>query len=148
MSEELWEQEYWNAIDNADIDAPTNFKNVVDFTKNFNLPIAEFPEIPQGDLHKLRVNLIFEEMAEFLEAAAQGNVAKTIKELCDVLYVVYGYAATMGVDIDYAFQLVHEANMSKLDEMGRPVLRADGKVTKGPKYKPVALKDLVRGIEE
>ncbi len=145
-----WEnKEYWDIIDSADdTGAYTNFIKVVDFTKKFNLPISETPQIPKGDLHKLRVNLIFEEIAEFLEAAAQGNIAKTTKELCDVLYVVYGYAATMGIDIDYAFQLVHEANMSKLDELGRPVIREDGKVVKGPKYKPVSLKDLVMELEE
>jgi predicted HAD superfamily Cof-like phosphohydrolase len=124
----------------------TNFEKVVQFTKAFNLPQASSPAIPKGDLHKLRVNLIFEEMAEFLEAAAQNNIAKTAKELADVLYVVYGYAATMGIDIDYAFQLVHEANMTKLDEMGNPVTRSDGKVIKGPKYKPVDEVKLIRSV--
>ena len=124
----------------------TNFEKVIEFTKAFNLPIAEHPHLPTGDLHKLRVNLIFEEMAEFLEAAAQDNIPKTTKELCDVLYVVYGYAATMGIDIDYAFQLVHETNMSKLDSLGKPVLRDDGKVLKGPLYKPVNEELLVKSV--
>ena len=32
--------------------------------------------------------------------------------------------------------LVHESNMSKLDEDGKPIRREDGKVLKGPNYQP------------
>ena len=31
---------------------------------------------------------------------------------------------------------VYESNLSKLDEHGKPIYRADGKVLKGPNYKP------------
>ena len=37
----------------------------------------------------------------------------------------------------------YESNMSKLDEDGKPILREDGKVLKGPNYKPPNLEDLV-----
>lgn len=42
-----------------------------------------------------------------------------------------------------AFRRVHNSNMSKLGPDGKPVKRADGKVMKGPNYKPPKLKDLV-----
>jgi len=44
---------------------------------------------------------------------------------------------------DEAFKRVHESNMSKLGEDGKPLLRADGKILKGPNYKPPVLADLV-----
>ena len=66
-----------------------------------------------------------------------------LKELADLVYVCYQYAANMGWDLDEALHRVHESNMSKLDEYGKPILREDGKVLKGPKYAPPNLEDLV-----
>ena len=34
-----------------------------------------------------------------------------------------------------AFLMVHDSNMSKLDEDGKPIFREDGKVLKGPDYR-------------
>lgn len=42
-----------------------------------------------------------------------------------------------------ALKLVHESNMSKLDENGKPLRREDGKILKGPNYKEPNLKHLV-----
>lgn len=42
-----------------------------------------------------------------------------------------------------AFNRVHESNMSKLDDNGRPIRREDGKILKGPNYKAPDLSDLV-----
>jgi predicted HAD superfamily Cof-like phosphohydrolase len=66
-----------------------------------------------------------------------------LKELADLVYVCYQYAANMGWDLDEAMYRVHESNMSKLDEYGNPILREDGKVLKGPNYQPPNLEDLV-----
>lgn len=41
--------------------------------------------------------------------------------------------------IDKAFALVHASNMSKLGEDGKPIRREDGKILKGPNYKPADL---------
>ena len=49
----------------------------------------------------------------------------------------------MDWDLDEALRRVHESNLSKLDDEGKPVLRADGKVMKGPNYHPPDLSDLV-----
>ena len=55
---------------------------------------------------------------------------KLAKELADLLYVVYGTAAAFGLPIDEVYREVHESNMSKLGEDGKPVYREDGKVLK------------------
>ena len=44
-----------------------------------------------------------------------------------------------------AFRRVHASNMSKLDANGKPILREDGKVMKGPNYKKPYLTDLLEG---
>ena len=71
------------------------------------------------------------------------NKAKILKELADLVYVCYQYAANLGGDLDEAMYRVHESNMSKLDEDGKPIYREDGKVLKGPNYAPPNLEDLV-----
>ena len=94
-------------------------------------------------------NLITEEFKEFLEADGMlfrdspEFPANCLKELADLVYVCYQYATNMGWDLDEAMHRVHESNMSKLDEYGKPILREDGKVLKGPNYKPPNLEDLV-----
>ena len=94
-------------------------------------------------------DLITEEFKEFLEAEGMlfrlGTRFKPdcLKELADLVYVCYQYAANMGWDLDEAMHRVHESNMSKLDDEGKPILREDGKVLKGPNYKPPNLEDLV-----
>jgi len=66
-----------------------------------------------------------------------------IKELADLVYVVLGTFIAFGWDFDKAFDRVHESNMSKLGPDGKPVYREDGKVMKGPNYKPPYMGDLV-----
>ena len=93
--------------------------------------------------------LIVEEFKEFLEAeatlylSAKKNKAECLKELADLVYVCYQYAANLGWDLDEAMHRVHESNMSKLGEDGKPIYREDGKVLKGPNYIPPNLEDLV-----
>ena len=93
--------------------------------------------------------LIVEEFKEFLEAeatlylSAKKNKAECLKELADLVYVCYQYAANLGWDLDEAMDRVHQSNMSKLDEYGKPIYRDDGKVLKGPNYTPPNLEDLV-----
>ena len=94
-------------------------------------------------------NLITEEFKEFLEADnmlfrdSQKYSQDCLKELADLVYVCYQYAVNMGWDLDEALDRVHKSNMSKLDEEGKPIYREDGKVLKGPNYKPPNLEDLV-----
>ena len=94
-------------------------------------------------------NLIVEEFKEFLEAEGalyRDNptvTAEALKELADLVYVCYQYAENMNWFLDEALNRVHESNMSKLDEDGKPIYREDGKVLKGPNYKPPSLTDLI-----
>ena len=88
-------------------------------------------------------SLIDEEWSEFHEAFHLKDEHEQLKELCDLVYVCYQFAANEGWDLDEAMDRVHKSNMSKLDENGQPIYRQDGKVLKGPNYKPPNLTDLL-----
>ena len=95
-------------------------------------------------LWDMQTRLIREEAGEFLVAAdecfadPENTKAReeVVKELSDLVFVCYQFAATYGIDLDKAMTLVFESNLSKLDEQGKPIYRADGKVLKGPNYAP------------
>lgn len=108
-------------------------------------PPIDMQECPEdvSDLLALRRRLISEETKELSEAIDHEPDDHVLKELADLVYVVYGYAATYGWDLDEAVRRVHRSNMSKLGDDGKPIYREDGKVTKGPNYQPPNLKDLV-----
>ena len=93
--------------------------------------------------------LIVEEFKEFLQAEGmlfmhgRNHQEHALKELADLVYVCYQYAENMGWFLDEAMNRVHESNLSKLDEDGKPIYREDGKVLKGPNYKPPDLSDII-----
>ena len=76
------------------------------------------------------------------EFRSKYNLKNSLKELADLVYVCYQYAENMGWFLDEALDRVHKSNLSKLDEEGNPIYRDDGKVLKGPYYKPPTLEDL------
>ena len=94
-------------------------------------------------LWDMQLRLIREESTEFFEAADELFVdpedpdlrEALVKELSDLVFVCYQFAAAHSIDLDEAMFRVFESNMSKLDEEGKPIYRADGKVLKGPRYK-------------
>jgi predicted HAD superfamily Cof-like phosphohydrolase len=91
----------------------------------------------------LRRRLIQEEFKELMYAVSNEEDDEVLKELCDLVYVCVGFAATYGWSFDTAFNRVHLSNMSKLDREGNPVYREDGKVVKSDRYEPPKLSDLV-----
>ena len=93
--------------------------------------------------------IIVEEFKEFLQAEGmlfmhgRNHQEEALKELADLVYVCYQYAENMGWFLDEALNRVHLSNMSKLGEDGKPIRREDGKILKGPNYKPPDLSDLI-----
>jgi predicted HAD superfamily Cof-like phosphohydrolase len=120
----------------------TNFSKVQVFHRVFGQePDPEKPTIPSERLAALRADLIEEETKEALDELDQEiiDLSKVAKELADILYVVYGTAASFGIPIDEVFDQVHTSNMSKLTADGQVLRREDGKVLKSDQYKPVDL---------
>ena len=122
----------------------SNLEQAREFRNSFN--VKDSKSLRSRNMQK---NLIVEEFKEFLEAEgmlfrnSQSLHEDAIKELSDLVYVCYQYAANMGWDLDEALRRVHRSNMSKLDEDGKPTYREDGKVLKSANYQPPTLSDLV-----
>ena len=87
-------------------------------------------------------NLISEEYQEFITATEEEGLEEQLKELSDLVYVCFQYAAARGWELDEALDRVYQSNLSKLVD-GKPLRREDGKVLKGPNYKPPYLEDLL-----
>lgn len=127
--------------------------NVVEFHDAFAHPINAILDI---GLLVLRSDLIREEFHEFDEAVdkvladlysgkppTQDHYANLLKEMADLQYVLSGMAVALGMPLKEAFLEVHESNMSKLGDDGKPIYREDGKVLKGPNYQKPDLRQLV-----
>ena len=112
----------------------TNYEKVKHFMTTFGQEVTPKPEMPELGTIKLRLALIEEELGELREALINDDMVETADALADILYVVYGAAAAFGMNIDEIFEEVHDSNMSKLDENGKPIYSELGKVLKGPGY--------------
>ena len=92
---------------------------------------------PENFPYELRSKLIIEEANEFKDACEKKDHVEIIDAICDLLYVTYGAAIAVGIDVDPFFNEVHRSNMSKLDpDTGKPIVRHDGKILKPPTYSP------------
>jgi predicted HAD superfamily Cof-like phosphohydrolase len=105
---------------------------VREFHEAFKLHIAN--EVGFNDLLELRDTLLAEEYDEYLSAGSSSDIVEFADALADMVYVIYGTAITFGIDLDSVLEEVHASNMSKLDVNGNPIVRADGKVLKGPRF--------------
>ena len=125
-----------------------NIDLVKEFHESYGLPVSsvaisnDFDNITKEDAERisLRSNLVAEEFKELINAESCEEI---MKEACDLVYVVLGTFVEFGWDFNEAFRRVHESNMSKLGDDGKPLLREDGKVLKGPNYFKPDLSDLV-----
>lgn len=107
---------------------------VREFHEAFDLPVQPRPMLAPPALADLRRNLLDEEYKEYLDAVESGDLVEIADALADMIYVIHGTALTYGVDLDAVVAEVHRSNMSKLGDDGRPLVREDGKVLKGPSY--------------
>ena len=99
----------------------------------FGQEVKLYPGWPDEKTLDLRVKLIEEEVDELFDGVDRRDLANVAKELVDILYVVYGMGAAMGIDLDNCFDEVHASNMSKLQN-GKVLYSETGKVLKGKDY--------------
>lgn len=113
---------------------------VHEFHEACDLAIGEVDELP---LRRFRMQLVYEETEELCDALEFDEPIEDVaKELADVVYVAYGTAVSLGINLDLAFERVHRSNMSKLVD-GKALYNDEGKVMKGPNYEPPNLDDCV-----
>ena len=98
----------------------SNFEKVVDF--NYEFGVLQSKNLtPKTDIFdkdpaqvEFCLKLIREECKELEQAVKDKDYVETVDALADILYVVYGMSSRIGVNMDEAFRLVHDNNMSKL----------------------------------
>lgn len=115
---------------------------VLQFHRKFGMPAPTTPKWAH-DRQDLRLDLIEEEVNEFLDEIEAEDLPKAVKEACDVVYVMVGWVIEQGVDFDKAFAEVHRSNMSKVWDDGQVRFREDGKVLKPPGYSPADIEGVI-----
>ena len=115
-------------------------KMVQEFHEQFDIHISATPSVPDDATQILRNRLIQEEYEEFQEAMQSKDLASMAKELADLLYVVYGTAVSLGIDMEPVFKEVHRSNMSKVGGYKRE----DGKWVKPPTYSPADIQPIIK----
>jgi Phosphoribosyl-ATP pyrophosphohydrolase len=94
---------------------------------------ASAPASPTTDLDEhqeaIRGDMLREEVREFFEAVADGDLAGIGKEGIDIIYVVAGTLVSFGLPVDAMLKAVHESNMTKTPA-------GNAKAVKGPGYCP------------
>lgn len=122
---------------------PTSWGLVREFHLKFGHPAADEPTLLDDGRTQLRVDLIQEELDEYKEAVAAGDLIGIADALGDLDYVVNGAAIEHGIVLPIVTAEIHRSNMTKLGPDGKPIYREDGKVLKGEGYEPPRIKELL-----
>ena len=124
---------YWSAVQ-----PPKKPMTVPQMVREFSVKTEQLPQ------PYLYAGLIAEEADEWRSEYLRDTGAEQLKELADLVYVIYGFANAKGWDLDEAVRRVHENNLGRcIQTDGSVQRRADGKILKNPDYPKVDLTDLV-----
>jgi predicted HAD superfamily Cof-like phosphohydrolase len=110
--------------------------NVAEFHERFGVRngVAPSNTLLTDEDTLLRVRLLVEEFAEYINAVLDGDLVEIADGLTDIDYILNGTSAMHGFNIDDLHEEVHASNMSKLGADGEPIFREDGKVLKSDQY--------------
>ena len=106
--------------------------------------VREFAEVTGQEPDEYLYAALMDE--EYKEWQAADSDEGELKELADLVYVVYGYANAKRYDLETAVRRIHENNLGRcLQPDGTIKRRADGKILKNKDYPKVNLADLIKG---
>ena len=113
--------------------------------------VSEYAEVSQQEgTEPLYRQLIEEEYSELEDEMlymklGEGDIPENeLKEMADLIYVLYGYARVKGYVLDKAVERVHQNNMGRMYQPDGTILRRDdGKIIKNKDFPKVDLGDLV-----
>ena len=134
--EDLTNMGYYEPYDEGEL-----YKTPMEMVAEYKLVAKQETNIPMS------IKLVREEFDEWLVEVLNpnGNSEAELKELSDLVYVIYGYALAKGWDLSEAITRVHENNMERMvHNDGSIYRREDGKIIKNPNTPKVDLKDLVK----
>ena len=90
------------------------FKDIQDFHEKFGFAPRAAGERPDPKLVAFRLKFLMEELHELKQALVVDDLEETLDALVDIVYVALGTAWLLNLDFEYAWHLVHEANMKKI----------------------------------
>lgn len=120
---------------------------IKEFHAKFKLEHSDGPRALPIELLDFRLKFMFEELNEYIEAVAEGDLEGQYDALIDLVYVAIGTAYLQGFPFMEGFERVHEANMKKV----RALRETDSKrgsvydVVKPEGWTAPVLKDLLDG---
>ena len=128
----------------------SHFDDVGKFNRKFGLPLATDgpPHLLDEDLLSFRLKFMAEELLEYEQACAAGNIAEAADALVDLVYVALGTAHMMHVPFDECWSEVQRANMQKVrangsdDPLSKRKHQLD--VVKPDGWKPPDLHSIIR----
>ena len=100
---------------------------VREFHRAFGAPVSDRPTLLEPGRVAARADWMREEVDELVEATC---IAEQADAMIDLIYFALGTLVEMGVRPQALFDIVQEANMSKLWPDGKPHYREDGKIIK------------------
>lgn len=124
------------------------WEDVREFHFAFNHPVAVKPGIIDHRRTLARADWMQEEINEFIAAK---SLTEQADAMVDLIYFALGTLVEMGIKPQKLFDIVQEANMSKLWPDGKPRYRDDGKILKPVSWiapEPRLIKEIERQIEE
>lgn len=126
------------------------------FHEKCGVPVKDECRLPSKQRLCLRMDLTAEEYDELDDSmwqavhAARGEVDSaraiitTADALADLIYVLVGTALELGIPLDRVWAEVHASNMTKSADH----TRADGKILKGPNYRPPDIHKAIWGSDD
>jgi len=114
----------------------TQINKVRAFHNAFKQENGITPSNTEQNVFELRHRLMAEENDEYLEACKDNDLIGIADALGDQLYILCGTILKHGLQnkIEDVFAEIHNSNMSKLDDNGKPIFREDGKILKSSNY--------------
>ena len=111
-------------------------ESVERFHEAFGQKNGKWPQHITVEEYELRHKLMAEENDEYLDACDNNDIVGIADALGDQMYILCGTILKHELQhiIEDIFDEIQSSNMSKLGEDGKPILREDGKILKGPSY--------------
>lgn len=111
---------------------------VREFHERYGYPSPDQPELVTAEVAEARSNLIQEELREYEEACAAGDLVKIADAIGDLAYVVVGTGVVHGIDLQPILDEIHRSNMTKDPAADNPL-----KPVKGPRFEEPRLAALL-----
>ncbi len=120
------------------------WNKVKEFHIKFNHPTSNKPTFIERQRAEKRAKWLIEETEEFLESE---TIVDQADAMIDLMYFALGTLVEMGIEPEELFDIVHNANMNKLFEDGKPHYDSDGKTIKPKNWKDPK-QQLIKAIYE